>query len=225
MATYGFGKPVIAVHVEYDAIAAGSQVAGATDHKPVAVGGPGHAEGRHTNAALWIGSAYAVKQAMDQHHLQGTIKLFSAPNEEQGISRPYFVRDGYFKDVDVAFHAHVGSELGTSYGPRQYAVMSVEYEFFGKTAHAAIAPWTGNSAMDAVKLMDIGWDALREHLPPTQRSHSVVVNGGIQPNVVPDYAKIWYYFRERATYEGAANLYNRGAERGARRGPDDGDHV
>ena len=145
---------------------------------------------------------------MDQHHLAGTIKLFSAPAEEQGISRPYFVRDGYFKDVDAAFHAHVGSDLSTSYGPRQYAVMSVEYEFFGKTAHAAVSPWTGRSAGDAVKLMDIGWDVLREHLPPTQRSHSTIVNAGVQPNVVPDYGKIWFYFRE-STYEGAKALYDK----------------
>ena len=208
MATYGSGKPVIAIHVEYDAIASGSQVAGATEHKPVAVGGPGHAEGHNTNAALWIGSAYALKQTIDQYHLQGTIKLFSAPAEEQGISRPYFVRDGYFKDVDVAFHAHVGSDLSTSYGPRQYAVMSVEYEFSGKTAHAAVSPWTGLNALDAVELMDMGWGMLRQQLPPTQRSHRVIVNGGIQPNVIPDYAKIWWYFRE-STYEGAANLYNK----------------
>jgi len=206
LATYGSGKPVIAVHVEYDALPNGSQASGAIERKEIVKGGPGHAEGHNTNAALWIGAAFAVKQAMDQHHLQGTIKLFSAPAEEQGISRPYFVRDGYFKDVDAAFHAHVGSDLATSYGPRQYAVLSVEYEFFGKTAHAATSPWTGVSAADAAKLMDIGWDVLREHLPPTQRSHSVIVNGGVQPNVVPDYAKIWFYFRE-STYEGANSLY------------------
>jgi aminobenzoyl-glutamate utilization protein B len=206
LASYGSGKPVIAIHVEYDAVPSGSQTPGAVERKEVVKGAPGHAEGHNTNAALWIGAAFAVKQAMDQHHLQGTIRLYSAPAEEQGISRPYFVRDGYFKDVDAAFHAHVGSDLSTSYGPRQYAVLSVEYEFFGKTAHAATSPWTGVSAIDAAKLMDIGWDVLREHLPPTQRSHSVIANGGIQPNVVPDYAKIWFYFRE-STYEGANSLY------------------
>lgn len=206
LATYGSGKPVIAVHVEYDALPNGSQTPGAVERKEIVKGAPGHAEGHNTNAALWIGAAFAVKQAIDQNHLRGTIKLYSAPAEEQGISRPYFVRDGYFKDVDAAFHAHVGSDLSTSYGPRQYAVLSVEYEFFGKTAHAATSPWTGVSAADAAKLMDIGWDVLREHLPPTQRSHSVIVNGGVQPNVVPDYAKIWFYFRE-STYEGANNLY------------------
>ncbi len=206
MATYGSGKPVIAVHIEYDAVPSGSQAIGVTERKEVVKGAPGHAEGHNTNAAVWIGAAYAVKEAIDKHKLQGTIKLFSAPAEEQLVSRPFFVRDGYFKDVDAAFHAHVGDNLSTSYGLRQYAIMSVEYEFLGKTAHSGVAPWTGASAVDAVKLMDVGWDVLREHLPPTQRSHSVIVNGGVQPNVVPDQAKIWFFFRE-ATYEGANNLF------------------
>jgi aminobenzoyl-glutamate utilization protein B len=208
LATYGSGRPVIAIHVEYDAVPNGSQVPGVTVRDEVVAGAPGHAEGHNTNAAVWIGAAFAIKEAIDEHNLTGTIKLFSAPAEEQIISRPYFVRDGYFDDIDAAFHAHVGSSLATSYGVRQYAAMSVEYEFFGKTAHAGASPWTGVSAVDAVKLMDVGWDVLREHLPPTQRSHSVIVDGGVQPNVVPDYAKIWFYFRE-STYEGAASLYER----------------
>jgi aminobenzoyl-glutamate utilization protein B len=208
LATYGSGPPVIAIHVEYDAVPMGSQAAGVTERREIVPGAPGHAEGHNTNAAVWIGAAFAIRQAMEEHNLSGTIKLFTAPAEEQIISRPYFVRDGYFRAVDAAFHAHVGSSLSTSYGVRQYASMSVEYEFFGKTAHAASSPWTGVSAVDAVKLMDIAWDALREHLPPTQRSHSVIVDGGVQPNVVPDYAKIWFYFRE-SSYEGAANLYER----------------
>ncbi len=208
MATYGSGTPVIAFHAEYDALPNSSQTPGVTERLEVVKGAPGHAEGHNANAAVWIGAAFAVKQAMDAHHLAGTVKLVSAPAEEQGNSRPLFVRDGYFKGVDVAFHAHVGSDLSTSYGPRQYAMMSVEYEFFGNAAHASVSPWTGASAVDAVKVMDLGWDVLREHLPPTQRSHSVIVHGGAQPNVVPDYAKIWYYFRE-STYEGTRNLYDK----------------
>jgi aminobenzoyl-glutamate utilization protein B len=208
LASFGTGRPVIAIHVEYDAVPNGSQVPGVTEREEVVAGAPGHAEGHNTNAAVWVGAAFAIKEAIEVHGLSGTIKLFSAPAEEQIISRPYFVRDGYFDDVDAAFHAHVGSSLGTSYGVRQYAAMSVEYEFFGKTAHAGASPWTGVSAVDAVKLMDVAWDVLREHLPPTQRSHSVIVDGGVQPNVVPDYAKIWFYFRE-STYEGAAALYER----------------
>jgi aminobenzoyl-glutamate utilization protein B len=206
MATYGSGKPVIAVHVEYDAIPGVSQVPGIAERREVVKGAPGHAEGHNANAALWIGAAFAVKEAIDKHNLKGTIKLFSAPAEEQLVSRPFFVRDGYFKDVDASFHPHVGDELSTSYGLRQYAIMSVEYEFIGKTAHSGTSPWLGASALDAAKLMDIGWDVLREHLAPTQRSHSVIVNGGVQPNVVPDYAKIWFFFRE-GTYEGANTLY------------------
>lgn len=208
MAVYGSGRPLIAVHIEYDAEPSGSQTPGITERREIVKGAPGHAEGHNTNAAVWIGAAFAVKEAIDKHGLKGTIKLFSAPAEEQDGTRPYFVRDGYFKDVDAAFHAHVGGDLSTSYGLRQYADITVDYEFFGKTAHASVAPWTGISAADAVKLMDIGWDVLREHLAPTQRSHSVIVSGGIQPNVVPDYAKIWFEFRE-ASYEGANNLYLR----------------
>ncbi len=208
MATYGSGKPVLAVHIEYDAVPSGSQEAGALTRKEIVAGAPGHAEGHNTNAAAWMGAAFAIKEAIDKHQLKGTIKLFTAPAEEQLVSRPFFVRDGYFKDVDAAFHIHVGETLSTSYGQRQYALVSVEYEFMGKTAHSGTSPWTGASAVDAVKLMDVGWDVLREHLPPTQRSHSVIVNGGVQPNVVPDYAKIWFFFRE-ATYEGAYNLFSK----------------
>lgn len=209
LATYGSGKPVIAIHFEYDAVPMGSQTPGVTGvRKELVSGAPGHAEGHNANAAVAAGAAFAIKEAMDKHNLKGTIKIFTAPAEEQLVARPYFVRDGYFKDVDVSFHPHPGFEIGTSYGLKQYAIMSVEYGFFGKTAHSAVSPWTGISAVDAVKLMDIGWDALREHLPPTQRSHSVITNGGVQPNVVPEYAKIWYFFRE-ATYEGANNLYQK----------------
>ena len=149
-----------------------------------------------------------MKQAIDQHRLKGTVIFISAPAEEQLVARPFFVRDGYFKDVDAAFHDHVGSGLGTGYGVRQYAAVSVEYEFFGKTAHASASPWTGVNALNAVELMDIGWGLMRQHLQPSQRSHSVITSGGVQPNVVPEYAKIWYYFRE-ATYEGADALYKR----------------
>jgi aminobenzoyl-glutamate utilization protein B len=208
MATYGSGKPVIAVHTEYDAVPSGSNTAGSIQRKEVVPGAPGHAEGHNANAAVWIGAAWGVKQAIDQHRLKGTVRFISAPAEEQLVARPFFVRDGYFKDVDAAFHDHVGSGLGTGYGVRQYAVVSVEYEFFGKTAHASAAPWTGVNALNAVELMDIGWGLMRQHLQPSQRSHAVITSGGVQPNVVPEYAKIWYFFRE-ATYEGADALYKK----------------
>jgi aminobenzoyl-glutamate utilization protein B len=197
LATYGSGKPVIAVHAEYDALPSGSQTPGVVERRELAPGAPGHAEGHNTNPAVLVGAAFGIKEAIDRHRLTGTVKLFGSPAEEQLVSRSFFVRDGYFAGVDAALHVHIGDQLSVVYGIRSSALISVEYEFFGKTAHAGNSPWTGISAADAAKLMDIGWDVLREHLPPTQRSHSVIKDGGVQPNVVPDYAR------------GAGNLFRR----------------
>ncbi len=196
MATYGSGKPVIALHTEYDTTPGNSQTPSVTDHKPLVEGAPGHAEGHNVNAAVMIGAAFAIKQAMDEYKLKGTLKVFGAPAEELLIPRPYFVRDGYFKDVDVAFHTHIGEELKTEYGLRQYALISAEFTFKGQSAHSASAPWHGRDALDAVELMSVGFDKLREHLEPTQRSHRVITYGGDQPNVIPALAKIWWFFRE-----------------------------
>jgi aminobenzoyl-glutamate utilization protein B len=208
LATCGSGKPVIAVHVEYDALPSGSQTPGVVERRELVPGAPGHAEGHNTNPAVMVGAAFGIKEAIDRHRLTGTIKLFGSPAEEQLVSRSFFVRDGLFRGVDAALHVHIGDQLAVVYGVRSSALISVEYEFYGKTAHAGNAPWLGVSAADAAKLMDIGWDVLREHLPPTQRSHSVIKDGGVQPNVVPDYAKIWWYFRE-ASARGAGDLYSR----------------
>ncbi len=208
MATWGSGKPVIAVHSEFDALPSGSQVPGVTHREEVSPGGPGHAEGHNCGPAVAIGAMYALKQVMEAHDLPGTLKFFGVPAEEVTLPRPYFVRDGYVEDVDVAFWSHVSDNFSNSYGIRNYGLISAEFEFFGKTAHSAASPWHGISAIDAVKLMDIGWDVLREHLPPSQRSHSVILNGGTQPNVVPDYARIWYFFRD-STIGGIRNLFEK----------------
>ena len=108
MATYGSGKPIIAIHTEYDTTPGNSQTPGVPEHKPLVEGAPGHAEGHNVNAAVMVGAAFAVKKAMDEYKLPGTVKIFGAPAEELLIPRPYFVRDGYLKDVDVAFHTHIG---------------------------------------------------------------------------------------------------------------------
>ena len=111
--------------------------------------------------------------------------------------KAYFVRAGVFKDVDVVLFTHVGNNLDTSWGQSAATgLVSVEYTFRGESAHAAGAPWQGRSALDAVELMDIGWNFRREHLRLQQRSHYVITNGGDQPNVVPRMASVWYYFRE-----------------------------
>lgn len=212
MATCGSGRPVIAFHTEFDATPASSQAPGIAEPRPIVDGAPGHTEGHNVNAAVMIAAAIAVKKAMDAFGPEGTLKVFGAPAEEQLVSRPYFVRDGYFRNVDVALHDHIGSNLGTVYGLRQYALISAEFAFKGVSAHAATAPWDAKDALDAAVLMDIGFDKLREHLEPSQRSHRVITQGGDQPNVIPNRATIWWFFREstadktRALFEKAKKI-------------------
>ncbi len=208
IATYGSGTPVVALHTEFDATPSSSQMAGVAEQKPIVAGAPGHTEGHNVNAAVMIGAAVATRKTMEQFDIQGTLRVYGAPAEEQLVSRPYFVRDGYFKDVDVALHDHIGYNLGTVYGLRQYALISAEFTFQGESAHAATSPWNARDAVDAAVLMDIGWDKLREHLEPSQRSHRVISNGGDQPNVIPNTATIWWFFRE-ATAEKARTLFEK----------------
>jgi aminobenzoyl-glutamate utilization protein B len=207
-ASYGSGSPVLAFHTEFDATPASSQAAGITEPKAITDGAPGHTEGHNVNAAVLVSAAFAVKKAMDEFKLPGTLKVFGAPGEEQLVSRPYFVRDGYFNDVDVTIHDHIGGEFGTLYGLRQYALISAEFTFKGESAHAATSPWKARDALDAAVLMDIGFDKLREHLEPTQRSHRVITDGGDQPNVVPNRATIWWFFRE-STAEKARAIFEK----------------
>lgn len=198
MATWGSGKPVIAVHCEADALPKCSQVPGVTEERALIEGGaPGHAEGHNTNIAVMIGGAVAAKKVMEKENIKGTIKLYFAPAEEQNISRPYFLRDGYMDGIDAIFHPHVGKDLSTTYGIRQYGVISVEFIFHGKGAHGAVNPWLGRNALDAVVLMDVGWGLMRQQLEPSQRSHRVIVNGGDQPNQIPSYTKAWWWFRDQ----------------------------
>jgi aminobenzoyl-glutamate utilization protein B len=134
---------------------------------------------------------------MEKQKLPGTIKIWPGVAEELVAGKAYFVRAGVFKDVDVVLFTHVGNNLNTSWGQASATgLVSVEYTFKGESAHAAGAPWQGRSALDAVELMDVGWNFRREHLRLQQRSHYVITNGGDQPNVVPRLASVWYYFRE-----------------------------
>ncbi len=198
MATWGSGQPVIGVHCEGDALPNCSQVSGIAEEKTIIAGGaPGHEEGHNANMAVMIGGAVAAKKALEQAGLPGTIKVYFAPAEEQNIPRPYFLRDGYFNGVDAVFHPHVAAALSTVYGIRQYANISVEFIFHGKSAHSAVAPWLARDALDAVTLMDVGWGLMRQHLEPSQRSHRVILDGGDQPNVIPSYAKVWWWFRDK----------------------------
>src|ERR1700752_3658251 len=197
MASWGSGKPVIALGSDVDCIPQASQKPGVAYHDPLIEGAPGHGEGHNSGVPLNITAAIAVKRLMERNKLPGTIKVWPGVAEELVAGKAYFVRAGVFKDVDVGLFTHVGNNLNTSWGQSSATgLVSVEYTFKGESAHAAGAPWQGRSALDAVELMDIGWNFRREHLRLQQRSHYVITNGGDQPNVVPRLASVWYYFRE-----------------------------
>jgi aminobenzoyl-glutamate utilization protein B len=197
VATWGSGKPVIALGSDIDGIPQASQKPGVACHAPIVPGAPGHGEGHNTGQPVNITAALAVKQIMEREKLPGTIRIWPGVAEEQLGSKAYLVRAGVFKDVDVALFSHVGSNLATSWGPGGGSgLVSVLYSFEGSAAHSAGAPWRGRSALDAVELMNVGWNYRREHLRLQQRSHYVIPDGGDQPNVVPTTASVWYYFRE-----------------------------
>ncbi|MBI3261798.1 MAG: amidohydrolase, partial [Acidobacteria bacterium] len=197
MATWGSGKPVIALGSDIDGIPQASQKPGVAYHDPMIEGAPGHGEGHNSGQAVNITAALVIKRLMAREKLPGTIKIWPGVAEELVGAKAWFVRDGFFKDVDIVLFTHVGNNLNVSWGSGSgNGLVSVEYTFNGETAHSASAPWRGRSALDAVELMNVGWNYRREHLRLTQRSHYVVTNGGDQPNVVPRNASVWYYFRE-----------------------------
>jgi len=197
MASWGSGKPVIALGSDIDCIPQASQKPGVAYHDPMIQGAPGHGEGHNSGMPLQIAAALAAKKIMEQQHLPGTIRVWPGVAEELVGTKAYYVRAGAFKDVDVVLFAHVADNMGVSWGDSMNnGLVSVEYSFKGESAHAAGAPWRGRSALDAVELMDVGWNFRREHLRLQQRSHYVIPNGGDQPNVVPPTASVWYYFRE-----------------------------
>src|SRR6185436_8506713 len=186
VAKFGSGKPVIAIGSDIDGIPQASQKPGVAYADPIIAGAPGHGEGHNTGMPMNIIAAIAVKRIMERDKLPGTLMLWPGVAEEQLASKAWFVRDGMFKDVDVNLFTHVGNNLDVGWGQQGgTGLVSIEFTFEGETAHSAAAPWRGRSALDAVELMSVGWQYRREHLRLSQRSHSVVTNGGDQPNVVP----------------------------------------
>lgn len=209
-AKWGSGRPVIAIGSDLDCIPKASQKPGVAYHDPIVEGAPGHGEGHNAGTPLNILAVLAVKEIMEREKIPGTLIVWPGVAEELVGTKAFFTRDGYFDDVDMCIFTHVGSNLSVSYGQAWgTGLISVEYEFSGEAAHAAGAPWRGRSALDAVELMSIGWQYMREHLDPIQRSHHVIKNGGDQPNVVPSKASIWFYFRH-FTYPGIMELYEKG---------------
>jgi aminobenzoyl-glutamate utilization protein B len=210
MATWGSGKPIIALGTDVDGIPQASQKPGVAYRDPLVSGAPGHGEGHNSGQALIITAALAVKTLMERENLSGTLKLWPGIAEEQLGTKAYFVRAGLFDDVDAVLYCHVSTGLGTSWGDSSgNGLVSVEFLFEGESAHGAGSPWDGRSALDAVELMNAGWNYRREHLRIQQRSHYVITDGGDQPNVVPPTAGVWYFFRE-TSYEQIKRMWEIG---------------
>ncbi|MBN9589362.1 MAG: peptidase dimerization domain-containing protein [Alphaproteobacteria bacterium] len=208
-ATWGEGGPLIAMGSDEDDLRGVSQIPGDPNIEPIVPGAPGHGEGHNSGMPLQVAAAIAIKAVMEKHHIKGRLMLWPGLAEELLGSKAFYVRDGLFKGVDACIFTHVANSFATSYGPGSNGMVSVEYTFHGKTAHAAGDPWDGHSALDAVELMDVGMNFRREHLPLSQRTHYVISDGGGQPNIVPGVAKVWYYFRDH-TFDTVKALYDIG---------------
>lgn len=193
VATWGNGKPTIGILGEYDALPGLSQkVSGVKE--PLEIGGNGHGCGHNIFGTAGMGAVIAVKKAMETGGINGTIQFFGCPAEETMVGKIFMVKEGVFKNTDVCLTWHPGA-LNTLWSSSTLAMNSVRFIFHGKSSHAATNPESGRSALKAVQLMDIGVQFLREHLMDEARIHSVITNGGQEPNVVPDRAEIWYYIR------------------------------
>lgn len=193
VATYGSGKPVIGILAEFDALPGLSQEAG-PEKKPVAGKDAGHGCGHHLFGTASVAAGIEIKKLIEEKKLSGTIRVYGCPAEEGGSGKVYMVRAGLFNDVDAVIHWHPGNENKVTM-TSALANKSAKFRFYGVSAHAAAAPDKGRSALDAVEAMDNMVNMMREHIPQETRIHYVITNGGRAPNVVPDFAEVYYYVR------------------------------
>ncbi len=204
----GEGGPTIALGSDFDGVPSTSQYPGVAYEKPVVEGAPGHGEGHNIGLPIVITSAISIKKIMIENNINGTLVLWPGVAEEILGAKAWYVRDGYFDNVDMCIFTHVSTNMSTSWGrPSGTGLISVKYTFSGETAHSAGSPWRARSALDAAELMNVGWNYKREHLHPDQRSHSIFLDAGDQPNVVPSKASIWYFLRE-ITYKNIMEMYD-----------------
>lgn len=194
MAEYGTEGPVIAILGEYDALPGLSQEAVA--HQSSAGGVAGHACGHHLFGTASTAAAISVKEWLEASGKKGRIRFYGCPAEEGGSGKVYMVREGVFNDVDSVLHWHPGSENEANAGAA-LANKSAKFRFYGVSAHAAAAPEQGKSSLDAVEAMDMMVNMLREHIPDGSRIHYVITNGGKAPNVIPNFAEVYYYVRNK----------------------------
>jgi len=194
---WGEGGPVIAILGEYDALPALSQQPGVATHSPVEEGGHGHGCGHNLLGSAAILAATAVRDWLEAEGIPGRVRYYGCPAEEGGAAKTYMVRDGLFADVDAAISWHPFSYTGVD-PARSLANTRIDFTFHGKAAHAAGAPELGRSALDAVELMNIGVNYMREHMPDDARVHYAYLDaGGIAPNVVPARATVRQLIRAR----------------------------
>lgn len=193
VASWGSGNPVIGVMGEFDALPGLSQKR-VPHQEPIEEGAPGHGCGHNIHGASGLGGALAAKHAMEQADSSGTLKFFGTPAEENGSGKVFMVRAGVFDDVDAVISHHPGT---TNYASLKTSLANnaVKFHFHGKSSHAGGSPEAGRSALDAIELMNVGVNYLREHMIDDARIHYVIEDGGGAPNVVPDYARSWYLVR------------------------------
>ncbi|EST53553.1 peptidase M20 [Brevibacillus panacihumi W25] len=195
LASFGSGAPVIAILGEFDALSGMSQRAGVCHPEALEHGGNGHGCGHNLLGVGALAAAVAVKEILKESKLAGTVRYYGCPGEEGGSGKTFMVREGLFENVDVALTWHPGSHNSVSTGS-SLANYQVHYRFTGKSAHAAISPHLGRSALDAVELMNVGVNYLREHITTQARVHYAVTNtGGNSPNVVQSEAEVLYLIR------------------------------
>lgn len=194
VATYGSGKPVISILGEFDALPGISQKAVPTKN-PLDAGAPGHGCGHNLFGTGSLGAAIAIKEMIESGKIKGTIKFFGTPSEEKFFGKIWMVREGLWDDVDVniSWHPNAMTEADVQ---STLALVDFKVEFFGQAAHAAMDPWNGKSASDALELYTTGINYYREHVKPSVRMHYHIQDAGQVVNVVPDYARVWVRIRD-----------------------------
>ena len=196
IAEYGSGKPVLAFLGEFDALSSLEQEADSTERRPVPGKTNGHGCGHHLLGTAAVAAADALKTYMESHGLLGTIRYYGCPAEENAGGKAYLVRDGFFNDCDAAITWHPSTTNKTMMADKYLSNFRVFFTFHGISSHAAGAPELGRSALDAVEIMDIGVNYMREHMIDEARVHGAITNpGGIAPNVIPSEAQILYAIR------------------------------
>lgn len=193
VATYGSGSPVIGILAEYDALPGLAQSAVA-NKQPIEGKNAGHGCGHHLFGTASVSAGIAIKQLIESKKITGTIKVYGCPAEEGGSGKVYMVREGLFKEVDAVIHWHPDDQ-NKVYMTGFIANKSAKFKFQGIASHAAMSPENGRSALDGVEAMNHMANMLREHIPQETRIHYVITNGGKAPNVVPDFAEVYYYVR------------------------------